>query len=551
MIQDGFTELLDEFLLEARERTDEVESLLLQLASSGAEDREVALAKAKRELHTLKGNSGMMGFGDLQQLAHRMEDQVEALDLEAPQVDELLTGIDRLRRGLVAVDEPAADAVAAPSERPAEPTAAPPAAGEPEPSAPATGPTRQATETGAGSVRVPFSKIDQLVELQAESLIYRNRLSDAVGRSKTLAKRAGEDPQAVAAAWDEIESAQQALEKILKLLQQQVTELSMVPLRGLFRSLRRMVHDESRREGKAVELEVAGGETPIDKTLLEAAADALGHLVRNAVIHGIEKPAERRRKDKPEVGRIRLSATIDVNEVRIEVADDGAGIDFAALRAQGAELLAREARGRAPEADAAYALVFEEGISTRGGTDLSAGRGVGLAAVKKSVERHGGRVDLRSRPDVGTAFSLRLPISASIMRSFTLRADGEEYALPLTAVAETLRPAPADRHQINHAGVLSWRGRVVPLLDLGCAFGTAETPRTEGFVLVMEINGRYRALAFDEIVGIRDIVVKGLDSIVGEPRGVSGSTILGDGRVIMILDPTALATIPPFNARER
>ena len=124
-------------------------------------------------------------------------------------------------------------------------------------------------------------------------------------------------------------------------------------------------------------------------------------------------------------------------------------------------------------------------------------------------------------------------------------------ALPLTAVAETLRPDPGDRHQINHAGVLTWRGRVVPLLDLGCAFGTAEAPRAGGFVLVMEINGRYRALAFDEIVGIRDIVVKGLDRIVGEPRGVSGSTILGDGRVIMILDPTALATIPPFTADQR
>ena len=397
---------------------------------------------------------------------------------------------------------------------------------------------------------MPFARIDQLVEMQAESLIYRNRLSDAVERSKTLAKRAAENPQAVAAAWEEIEAAQQALEKVLNTLQQQVTELSMVPLQGLFRSLRRIVHDESSREGKEVELEVEGGETPIDKTLLEAAGDALGHLVRNAVIHGIETPAERRRRGKREVGRVRLSATIDANQVRIEVADDGSGLDLEALRAQGAELLAAGSRGREPEADSAYALVFEDGISTRGGTDLSAGRGVGLSAVKRSVERHGGRIALRSRSGVGTVFTLRLPISASILRSLTLRVDGEEYALPLTAVAETLRPEPGDRHEINHAGVVRWRGHVVPLLDLGCAFATAAAPRADGFVLVMEINGRYRALAFDEIVGIRDIVVKGLDSIVGEPPGVSGSTILGDGRVIMILDPTALATIPPWNASE-
>ena len=562
MIQDGFAELLDEFLLEAHERTGEVESLLLQLDSSDVEARRVVLAKARRELHTLKGNAGMMGFADLQQLTHLMEDQVESLDLEEPRIGDLLAGIDSLRQGLEEIGGGPItdDVVAAPGVPGADAETVgrrsggrPPGGPRPEapwPGLPAEGELRS-PEAGTSSVRVPFSRIDQLVEMQAESLIYRNRLSDAVERGKALVKRAAKDPQSLAAAWEEIEAAQQALEKTLKALQQRVTELSMVPLRGLFRSLRRIVHDESRREGKDVELEVSGGETPIDKTLLEAAADALGHLVRNAVIHGVEEPAERRRKGKRETGRVRLSATIDANQVRIEVADDGAGIDLDALRAQGAEVLASGVRGRAPEADAAYALVFEDGVSTRGGADVSAGRGIGLSAVKKSVERHGGRVALRSRRDVGTAFTLRLPISASILRSLTLRADGEEYALPLTAVAETLRPAPGDRHEIHHAGVIRWRGRVVPLLDLGCAFGTAEAPRAGGFVLVMEIDGRYRALAFHEIVGIRDIVVKGLDRIVGEPPGVSGSTILGDGRVIMILDPTALATIPPFTASER
>jgi len=540
MIQGGFKELLDEFLLEARERADEVESLLLRLPSGGSEDRRASLAQAKRELHTLKGNSGMMGFTDLQELAHRMEDEVDSLDLagEELEIDGLLQNVDRLRHGLEEIGARADDFAEL---------------GEPEPTAVAAKadgaeevPSAE-REAAMSSVRVSFSKIDQLVELQAEALIFRNRLSDAIVRGRQLLKAAagsGErDDSGIDAAWESVEIAQQSLEKTLDLLQDRVMELSLVPLQGLFRSLRRIVHDESNREGKKVEMQVAGGDTPIDKTLLEAAGDALGHLVRNSVIHGIEPPEERREKGKPATGRVRVAATLDANEVVIEVSDDGAGIDLAGLRAK-----AERIRGRSAEIGSDFALLFAEGVSTREGTDLSAGRGVGLSAVKRSVEGHGGRINVRSERGRGTIFSLRLPVTASILRSVLLRADGEDYALPLTSVAETLRPSPADRHRINHAGVLRWRGRVVPLLDLGFAFGTADGGREQGFIVVIEVNGRYRGLAVDEIAGIHDIVVKGLDQIVGRPVGISGSTILGDGRVIMILDPATLASIPPFTS---
>ncbi len=572
MIHSGFRELLDEFLLEAQERANEVESLLLQLNSGDAEARAEALARAKRELHTLKGNSGMMGLSDLQQLTHQMEDAIESLDLDEPVVDDILGELDLLRRGLEEVsrtadeDEDAARTPADPmsaasaaapatlagetADRPAggdgtapdDPASSARAGFDPDPQAAGLLPA----DTAASSVRVPFSRIDLLVEMQAESLIFRNRLKNAIERGKALTAKDGRwSPEQLTelstAAWEDVEGAQQSLEKVLVELQEQITELSMVPMLGLFRSLRRIVHDESLRESKTVEMIIQGGETPIDKTLLEAAGDALGHLVRNAVIHGIEAPAERRRQNKPESGRIRVGATVDANEIRIEVADDGAGIDVEALRE-----IAKRRLDRRVEFESDLALLFEEGVSTRQTADVSAGRGVGLSVVKKSVEQHGGRIAVESRRGVGTSFVLRLPVIASILRSLTLRADGEEYALPLTAVAETLQPRRQDRHEINHAGVVRWRGRVVPLLDLGCTFGTAETPRTKGFVIVMEINGRFRALAADEIIGIHDIVVKGLDPVVGTPAGISGSTILGDGRVIMILNPTALASIPPF-----
>lgn len=571
-MQSGFQELLDEFLLEARERTDEVESLLLRIASGDPESRREAIAQAKRELHTLKGNSGMMGFSDLQQIAHHMEDQVETLDAKHPVVDEILAKLDSLRRGLEGIRAPlAADDDEAP------PVGSPEASGkdaakdggtqgavgvriptvealespESDRGSDLAAPIRDAAREAGASVRVPFSKIDHLVELQAETLIFRNRLSDAITKGLQRAKAARlsgvpEDPEPSLLAWEDVDYARQALEKTLNQLQEQVTSLGMVPLQSLFRSLGRIVHDESRRESKRIDFEVQGGDTPIDKTLLEAAGDALGHLVRNAVIHGIESPAQRRSAGKNEMGHIVVSATLESGEVRIEVSDDGGGIDVTRLREKAKKVNAEMAANASD-----VALLYEEGVSTREDADLGAGRGVGLSAVKKSVEGHGGRIRVRSRQGFGTTFSLHLPVTASILRVLLVKADGETYALSLTSVSETVNFHEREAHEVNQSAVLRWRGQLVPLLDLGFAFGTRKEIRADGFVMVIEINGRLRGLVIDSLVGIRDIVVKGLDTIVGKHVGISGATILGDGRVIMILDPSSLVAQPPSPFRRR
>ncbi len=528
MMDSGFQELLEEFLLEARERADEVETLMLRIASADSESRQASMAQVKRELHTLKGNSGMMGFTDLQQLAHLLEDEVESLDLEAPHLDDILSGLDTMRSMMESIRAPESAAPGA-QEASAEPEAVPLAP----------------TEVVATSVRVPFTKIDQMVEYQAESLIFRNRLADAVGRGFELMREPPEEMEDLVArsieAWDEVDSAQQALEKTLNVLQEQVTELGMVPLQSLFRSLGRIIHDESARERKKVDLAIRGGETPIDKGLLEVASEVLGHLVRNSVNHGIEPLQERRRLGKSETGQVQVSAVLEAGEVRIEVADDGAGIDLERLRAKATQLGA--------ELDAAgseYDLIFADGISTREDADLGAGRGVGMSAVKRGVDRHGGRIEVHSERGVGSRFTLRLPLTTSILRSLLVTVDGEGYALPLNAITELKRLESHEHHEVNHARVVSWRGQLVPLLDVGLAFGTAAGVREQGYAIIINVHGRCRGLAIDDIVGIRDIVFKGLDSIVGQPTGVSGSTILGDGRVVMILDPNALVTIPPF-----
>ncbi len=540
----GFQELLDEFLLEAQERADEVESLLLRLTTGDEEEKAAAIVRAKRELHTLKGNSGMMGFSDLQQLAHMMEDQVEALDLDQPVVDGLLEQLDELRRGLEAIRTPETEEDA---ESPAESEKAPHS--DDEPGAPAAGiesPSDSPRE--AGSVRVPFVKIDRLVESQAETLIFRNRLADAIERSMLLIDEENDiDQEFIERArslWEEVDLARQALEKTLHLLQEQVTELGMVPLQGLFRSLGRIVHDESRRENKTVDFEIRGGDTPIDRTLLETAGEALGHLVRNAVIHGIETPEERRRTGKFKSGQVTVSATLEGGEARIEITDDGAGIDVVALEAKAAAV-APEVKGKTRGLD----LLFVDGLSTRQDTDLGSGRGVGLAAVKKSVEDHGGKVKVSSIPGNGTTFALHLPVTAAIIRSLLLEVDQETYALPLTSVAESLLVSREAVHDLNHSRVLRWRGELVPLLDVGHSFATCDQPSPRSFAVIIDVNGRRRGLLIDRLVGIRDIVVKGLDIIVGNPKGISGSTILGDGRVIMILDPSALVNLAPTVVR--
>ncbi|MEM9557655.1 MAG: chemotaxis protein CheW [Acidobacteriota bacterium] len=533
MMPGGFQELLDEFLLEARERADQVESLLLGVKTGSPTEQRESLARAKRELHTLKGNSGMMGFTDLQQIAHTMEDRVEELDLDAPEIDSLLTSLDAMRRGLEAIrstDDTTPEAATDKAEDQTEATLEQMAEGT--------------TPDAGSSVRVSFSKIDHLVEMQAETLIFRNRLSDAIdqllARLAQLSDLPAETLRELREAADDVDAARMALGKTLNLVQDQVTEMGMVPLQSLFRSLGRIVHDESRRESKSVDLRVRGGETPIDKTLLEAAGDALGHLVRNAVIHGIETPEVRHRRGKPARGTIEVSADIEAGEVRIEIRDDGGGIDLERLRERAREVVGVEADG-IPD----VALLFEAGVSTRDATDIGAGRGVGLSAVKKSVDSHGGRVRVHSEPGAGSIFSLHLPVSAAIQRSLLISVDGEEYALALSSITETVALDPATIHEMHHAEVLRWRGTLVPLLDLGRLFGTAAARRDEGFVTIIEANGRHRGLALDRLVGIHDIVVKGLDGIVGQPAGISGSTILGDGRVIMILDPASLVGISP------
>lgn len=526
MTFDGFDALLGEYALDARERLDRVEQSLLVAESLAGSARVSELARLKAELHTLKGNAAMMGFADLQQLAHVMEDGVAAGEERGLDIAALLASLDDFRRRLSAVtgaggQVPGAGDQSTSGEQRLTPT-------------PDTG---HLAPSHAG-VRVPFAVLDPLMDLLAEMVIQRNGLEDLVSVARATVQREDSEPAAARAAVVNVDLAFDALGRTLDVVQERVMGLRMTPLQALFGPLQRLVHDESAREGKRVVLATSGGDTPLDKALLELANDALGHLVRNAVIHGLETPAQRLVAGKDATGTVQVTAAVRGGEVLIEVADDGAGIDPEQLRQ------AARSRGMVlGPADDPFEVLFASGFSTKSSADLSSGRGVGLSAVREAVHRQGGRIEVRSERSRGTAFRLWLPLSVTIARSLLLRADGELYALPLSLVVESRRLKADDGHELNGGGVMRWRDETIAMLDLGVRFGTRHTWRREGYVIVVEAAGKRRGLVADAIIGLQEVVVRGLDPICGRSPGIAGSTVLGDGRPILILDARTLVDL--------
>jgi len=514
----GFESLLGDFTLETAERIERVEQVLLNLATHEGEARESEIALAKRELHTLKGNAGMMGLSELQETAHQMEDALDPSRSDHLDVAGLLQTLDVFRSRVAAL--------ASPAQNPR--TTASATEGEP------------GTITAPASVRVPFAMLDPLMDLIGEMVILRNRMSQAITEGSRLPLDASDFAARSAETWTDVQLAYEALSRTLDFVQDRVMRLRMTPLRTVLGSLRRLVHDEAVKEHKEARLETLGGDTPLDKALLELAGEVLGHMVRNAVVHGLESPADRMAAGKPRVGTIRVSASAKGDEVRIQVTDDGAGIDREALE--------RAAASRGLRFDTAnpFALLFEAGVTTRELADMSAGRGVGLSAVREAVQRQGGEIEVTSEAGRGCTFLLRLPLTVSIARAMLLEADREIYAVPLSSIMECCRLEPGDGHEVNAASVLRWHGGVLTLLDLGCQFGTAAQARDAGYVVVIEAFGRRRGLVVDAILGVQEVVVKALDPIVGQPIGVAGSTLLGDGRPILILDTRKLVEVEPF-----
>ena len=536
-----FREILDDYLSSSRELLEKAEEALLAAESAEGALSPDDLAGLKRVFHTLKGNSAMMGFDAVASVAHAMEDALATLGGGDAAADEeavalLLATIGKLsgafRAGEVPEEMPAewaalvADLRHAATAGSAAPQARAGAAGAPG----AEDAARRLRGGRARSLRVSHASLERLLELTGEMNVLLAGLSERVRR---LAAREGPEEESAAAT-----EGLEHVHRTFGLLEREVFATRLVPVDTVFSRFRRLVRDLSLELGKEVDFAAVGAETTFDKSIVDELGEPLLHLVRNALDHGIEKPAEREARGKPRRATLTLAARQTSSLAEVAVLDDGAGIDLAKVRRKAAEM---GIRTEELDDDAARDLVFLPAFSTRGGVSAISGRGVGLDVVKASVERLGGSVRVRSVPGRGTEFRLSFPLTLAVADALLVEVDGETFALPVSFLEETVRLEDGDLHRIAEHGVLRYRDRFVAGVDAGAFLATAAASTgRRAYASILAGGGRRKALLVDRPIETRRIVVKPLDESLGRPLGISGATLLGDGRIVMILDAVGL-----------
>ncbi|MEM6491035.1 MAG: chemotaxis protein CheA, partial [Pseudomonadota bacterium] len=322
-------------------------------------------------------------------------------------------------------------------------------------------------------------------------------------------------------------------------LQEAVMSIRAQPVKLVFARMNRLVHDVSGQLGKSIKLVLSGEDTEVDKAVVEQLADPLTHMMRNAMDHGLEPPDERERAGKPRQGLIHLSASQRGGRIIIQVADDGRGIDRARVRQKAEErgLIAPDAELSDAEIDN---LIFAPGFSTAEALSDISGRGVGMDVVRRNVQTLGGRIGIESEPGQGSRFTLSLPLTLAVLDGMIIGVGGETYVLPVTSIVETFLPAPDDVERlVGRSDLVRIRDEYLPLIHLGRLFGVdgARANPADGLVVVAEVDGGRRVgLVIDEMLGQQQVVVKSLERNFRSVDGLSGATILGDGRVALIVD---------------
>ncbi|NLN18535.1 MAG: chemotaxis protein CheA [Firmicutes bacterium] len=391
---------------------------------------------------------------------------------------------------------------------------------------------RQARPDADRTIRVDVSILDELMNLVGELVIDRGRLG---GIGQALAERA--DVQELA---DDLAEVTAHLARVTGALHEQVLKARMLPVRHVFRKYPRMVRDLAQQMKKEVDFRIVGEDTELDRSLLEVLSDSLMHLLRNCLDHGLETPKERRASGKPEVGTLLLSAAYEESQVVICVQDDGRGIDVQRVREAAVRKgMISEDRARELEEHEALQLLFAPGFSTSEEVTDVSGRGVGLDVVRRGIERVGGRIEVTSQLGVGTTFCLLLPLTLATIQALLVQVDADTYAIPLSAVSEVLHVSGADIHLVGGRQMIKVRGSVVPLIWLRQFIEPGFRPSGKGHDLIAVLanhKGAQVGLVVDHLVGEQEVVVKGLGDYLGQVKGISGVTILGDGSLALIVD---------------
>lgn len=381
---------------------------------------------------------------------------------------------------------------------------------------------------GGQSVRVDIDKLDTLLNLVGELVINKTRL-EQIGLSHHLA--------------DLTETIEQ-MDRVTTDLQAVVMKVRMVPVGQVFNRFPRMVRDLSRDLNKEVNLIIQGEETELDRTVIDEIGDPLVHLLRNAIDHGVEEPAEREAKGKNPVGEIRLIARHEGNNVIIMVEDDGAGVNPEVVKQKALEKgLITQAEAEKMETAEAVKLLFVPGFSTaRVVTDVS-GRGVGMDAVKTKIESLGGMVDIETKVSEGSKFTIRLPLTLAIIQALLVKVCEEIYAIPLGSIDSTINITPGDIKTIQNQEVILLRGQIIPIVRLGNVLGVPATEtesQEELYVVIVHMGDQKAGVIVDTLIGQQEIVIKSLGKLLASIKVLAGATILGDGRVALILDVGSL-----------
>lgn len=422
----------------------------------------------------------------------------------------------------------------------ATPTAAipTPSLGTPQPAAtdsqPSTAPAqggsrrdrhpRSADQAPEASIRVGVERVDQLINLVGELVITHAMLAQTATRLDPVEH-------------EQLLAGMAQLERNTRDLQDSVMSIRMMPMSVVFSRFPRLVRELARQLGKDVQLNTEGETTELDRGLVEKIIDPLTHLVRNSLDHGIEPPEQRRELGKSSVGQLSLRAAHHGGSIVIEVEDDGRGLNRERLIAKAIER-GIHASESMPDSEA-WQLIFAPGFSTADVVTDVSGRGVGMDVVKRNIDALGGRVDLWSQPGVGTRISIRLPLTLAILDGMTVEIGGNIFIIPLASIRESLQAKSEDLRSIAGQGrVLQIRGDYLPVLSLAAAFGLEgrTTSPIEGIAIVVESGRELFALHVDAILGQQQVVIKSLEQNYRRVEGIAGATILGDGRVALILD---------------
>ncbi|HUT24199.1 MAG TPA: chemotaxis protein CheA [Sumerlaeia bacterium] len=590
-------ELHQRFVFQSNEHLETIEEKILRLES--APDDEELIAEIFRAIHSIKGDSGFLRLRGIGRLAHDTEtllDRCRKKTMQASSrvVEICLQSVDALKRMIAnlgrfvespdrdpekvdivvfgpiresirnLLEDPDLAAVA--DER--EPSGKPEKLGEilvragelapeqleealeiqnaplgeilvqtgaasPDTIAKALDKQRQTAgdgpSAGASAIKVGTEKIDLLVNLVGELVIIEAQVAQMAHRS--AADNGPGDPQI-------LEKSLSQLDKITKELQDRSMALRMTPIKRTFQRMTRLVRDSSAKTGKKVNLVISGEDTELDKTIVEQIGDPLVHMLRNCMDHGIEDAATREANGKPEVGTINLDAFYQGDQIVIQVKDDGRGLDRARIIEKAVENGLLEPGADPPDAEA-FNLIFAPGFSTANEvTDIS-GRGVGMDVVRRNVEKLRGKVDVDSETGKGTTVRISLPLTLAIIDGMVVRVGDEEYIIPTMAIREALRPQRDQIATVAERGeMVNVRGKLIPLVRIHRLWNIKPkvTDPCDSLVVIVENNGKVGCLMVDELVGRQQIVIKSLGEPFSNVRGIAGATILGNGRVGLIVD---------------